>query len=303
MITLKRETELAPEPLEAGKDRPESMERKSRPGMNIRGAVALVTGAAGGIGRALALELVKRKVAGLALVDRSEAVHEVATAMNELEGRAVATSYSGDVTDGELRRRVYSEMAETHGRVTICVPAAGITRDGLAVKVDRQTKEVAIYPVEMFRQVTEINLVAPVYWALDMVAGIAEDRARQQLKRWEPIEPLQGAVIFIGSVSSLGNKGQIAYAAAKAGLEGAAATLAMEAVYHGVRCGVIHPGYTDTPMVQVLGDSFIQEHIIPRTQLRRLIQPEEIADAICFMISNAAVSGSLWADAGWHPAA
>jgi len=52
-----------------------------------------------------------------------------------------------------------------------------------------------------------------------------------------------------------------------------------------------------------LGEEFIQEHIIPQTQLRRLIQPEEIADAICFMISNAAVSGSLWADAGWHPAA
>jgi NAD(P)-dependent dehydrogenase (short-subunit alcohol dehydrogenase family) len=132
---------------------------------------------------------------------------------------------------------------------------------------------------------------------------VAQSRAQEGLKRWEPVEPLQGMVVFIGSVSSLGNKGQIAYAAAKAGLEGAAATLTMEAVFHGVRCGVIHPGYTDTPMVRALGDNFIQEHIIPRTQLRRLIHPEEIADAICFMVSNAAVSGSLWADAGWHPPA
>ena len=77
----------------------------------------------------------------------------------------------------------------------------------------------------------------------------------------------------------------------------------MEAIYHGVRCGIIHPGYTDTPMVRALGEALIQEHIIPHTQLRRLVQPEEIADAICFMISNAAVSGSLWADAGWHPVA
>ena len=112
-----------------------------------------------------------------------------------------------------------------------------------------------------------------------------------------------GMVVFIGSVSSRGNKGQIAYAATKAGLEGAAATLMMEAVFHGVRCAIIHPGYTDTPMVRALGEKFIAENIIPHTQLRRLIQPEEIADAICFMISNAAVSGSLWADAGWHPAA
>ena len=96
--------------------------------------------------------------------------------------------------------------------------------------------------------------MAPVYWAMEMVAGIAENRARQGLKRWEPTEPLQGAVIFIGSVSSLGNKGQIAYAATKAGLEGAAATFMMEAVFHGVRCGVIHPGYTDTPMVRALGE-------------------------------------------------
>ena len=271
--------------------------------MNINGSVAVITGAAGGIGRALALELAKRKAAGLALVDQSDAVHQVAKAINELSGRTVAFGYSGDATDPKFRKIVYAEMAEQHGRVNICVPAAGITRDNLAVKLDKETQQITIYPVETFRQVVEVNLIAPVYWALEMVAGIAGHRARQGLKRWEPTEPLQGAVIFIGSVSSLGNKGQIAYAATKAGLEGAAATLMMEAVFHGIRCGVIHPGYTDTPMVRALGEKFINEHIIPRTQLRRLIQPEEIADAICFMISNAAVSGSLWADAGWHPAA
>jgi NAD(P)-dependent dehydrogenase (short-subunit alcohol dehydrogenase family) len=269
--------------------------------MNIKGSVAVITGAAGGIGRALALELARRQAASVALVDRSEAVIQVARSVNELTASKVAFGYSGDVTQAEFRQEVYREMAENHGRINICVPAAGITRDTLAVKLDKQTNRIAIYPVETFRQVVEINLIAPVYWALEMVAGIAEDRARRGLKRWEPAEPLQGAVIFIGSVSSLGNKGQIAYAATKAGLEGAAATLMMEAVFHGIRCGIIHPGYTDTPMVRALGEKFIEENIIPRTQLRRLIQPEEIADAICFMISNGAVSGSLWADAGWHP--
>ncbi len=183
------------------------------------------------------------------------------------------------------------------------MPTAGVTRDRLAVKFDKATERLTIYPIELFRQVTEINLIAPVYWALELVAGIAEERAQQGRKRWEPTEDLQGTVIFIGSVSSLGNKGQIAYAATKAGLEGATATLMMEAIYHGVRCGIIHPGYTDTPMVRSLGEALIEEQIIPNTQLRRLIRPEEIADAICFMISNAAVSGSLWADAGWHPRA
>jgi NAD(P)-dependent dehydrogenase (short-subunit alcohol dehydrogenase family) len=271
--------------------------------MNIQGASAVITGAAGGIGKALAFEMVKRKVGGLGLVDRSDGVQQVAKAVNELAGKPIAMGYDGDVTEGKFRRLVYQDMAKTRGLVNICVPAAGITRDSLAVKVDKQTHQVVIYPVETFRQVVEVNLIAPVYWAMEMVAGIAGNRAKQGLKRWEPTEPLQGAVIFIGSVSSLGNRGQVAYAATKAGLEGAAATLMMESVYHGIRCGVIHPGYTDTPMVRSLGQDLINEQIIPRTQLRRLIQPEEIADAICFMISNAAVSGSLWADAGWHPAA
>lgn len=271
--------------------------------MIIKEAVGVVTGAASGIGRALSQELAKRGAKAIAMVDHSPAVHEAADFVNEQIGAQVAKSYSGDVTDPAFRRGVFAELHEKHGMVNICVPAAGVTRDGLSVKVDKETNKVMVYPEELFRTVTEVNLVAPVYWAMEMLAGIAEERRRKELKRWDPTEALQGAVIFIGSVSSLGNKGQIAYAATKAGLEGAAATLMMEAIYHGVRCGIIHPGYTDTPMVRALGEDFIRDKIIPLTQLRRLIKPEEIADAICFMIQNAAVSGSLWADAGWHPTA
>jgi NAD(P)-dependent dehydrogenase (short-subunit alcohol dehydrogenase family) len=109
--------------------------------------------------------------------------------------------------------------------------------------------------------------------------------------------------VLIGSVSSAGNRGQISYATAKAGLEGAQATLATEAIFFGVRCAIIHPGFTDTPMVRALGEKLIEEHILPNTQLRRLIRPDEIAGAICFLLKNSAVSGSLWADAGWHPRA
>jgi NAD(P)-dependent dehydrogenase (short-subunit alcohol dehydrogenase family) len=138
---------------------------------------------------------------------------------------------------------------------------------------------------------------------MEMVARMGSARFSRQLKRWEPEEGTQGVIIFIGSVSSQGNKGQIAYAATKKGLEGAAATLMKEAIFYGVRCGVIHPGFTDTPMVRALGEQYIKDRILPATQLRRLIRPEEIADAICFMIVNSAVSGELWADAGWHPSA
>jgi NAD(P)-dependent dehydrogenase (short-subunit alcohol dehydrogenase family) len=190
-----------------------------------------------------------------------------------------------------------------HGVVGICVPAAGITRDALAVSVNKETGKGEGYSIATFREVTEVNLIAPIYWAIEMVVRIAEDRWRRGLKRWEPEELIQGTVVFIGSVSSQGNKGQISYAVTKAGLEGAMATLSKEAIFHGVRCGIIHPGFTDTPMVRGLGEEYIAKYVLPFTQLRRLIRPEEIADAICFMISNSAVSGQLWADAGWHPQA
>ncbi len=271
--------------------------------MKISGAVAIITGAAGGIGKALALELARREIGGLGLVDASATVMDVAKETNDFIGAPLATGYAGDVTDCAFRAQVYEQVRARHGQPNICVPAAGITRDSLAVKVDKQTLKASIYSINTFRQVVEVNLTAPIYWAMEMVAGIAQDRARQGLKRWEPAEELQGVVVFIGSVSSRGNKGQIAYAATKAGLEGAAATLMMEAIFHGVRCAILHPGYTDTPMVRALGEKVIDEQIIPRTQLRRLIRPQEIADAICFMISNAAMSGSLWADAGYFPVA
>ena len=271
--------------------------------MKIEGKVAVVTGAVGGIGQEVALELARRGAASVAVVDMSQKAAEVAEAINTEVGRKAAVGFSGDVTKDDFRRSVYAQLRETHGVAQICVPAAGITRDELGVKLDKESGRIVIYPAEKFRQVLEVNLVAPVYWALEMVAGIADARRAAGKRKWEPGEEIQGTAIFIGSVSSLGNKGQIAYAATKAGLEGASASLMMEAIFHGVRCGTIHPGYTNTPMVQALKPEYVKEAIIPRTQLRRLIEPSEIADAICFMISNSAVSGSVWVDAGYHPSA
>jgi NAD(P)-dependent dehydrogenase (short-subunit alcohol dehydrogenase family) len=266
--------------------------------------VAVVTGGASGIGEATARALARRGVRAVALVDRSPNAELVARAINEAAGRPVAEHLVGDTTDPDFRSRVFDQVAARHGIVTLCVPAAGITRDALAVRVDKESGKAAVYPLATFRQVTEVNLIAPLYWALEMVARVAEERRRRGLGRWGPGEgPPWGAVVFIGSVSALGNKGQIAYAATKAGLEGAAATLMKEAIYHGVRCCVVHPGFTDTPMVRALGEEYITKNILPSTQLRRLIRPDEIADAICFLMANAAVSGELFADAGWHPSA
>ncbi len=270
--------------------------------MDIPGKVAVVTGSGSGIGEAVALELARREVKAIALVDQSDSAAHLAESIDQFTGKHVGVrAFIGDVSEDAFRRQVYDEVTAQWGVPRICVPAAGITRDTLATKLDKHTGKAVLFPVDEFRRVLEINLVAPVYWALEMVGRIAEDRFANKLGPWQPEEHVQGTVVFIGSVSSRGNKGQIAYATTKAGLEGAAATLTLEAIYHGVRCALIHPGYTDTPMVKALGDRFVQERILPHTQLRRLIRPEEIADAICFMISNSAVSGELWADAGWHP--
>ena len=268
--------------------------------MGFSKKVAVITGGASGIGRAVAAAMARRNVTGLALVDQSAAVDEVAAALNAEAGRTFAVPFQGDTTDAAFRASVFDTISSRYGQVGLCVPAAGITRDDLAVRIDKNSGKARIYPLDLFKLVVDVNLIAPVYWSLEMIGRIAEDRAAKGLKRWHPDEGVQGSVVFIGSISSQGNRGQISYASTKAGLEGAAATIMKEAIFHGVRCSLIHPGFTDTPMVRAMGMDYVAKNILPYTQLGRLIRPDEIADAICFMLDNAAVSGELWVDAGWH---
>lgn len=271
--------------------------------MKFTSKTAIITGAASGIGRATTHALIERDIGVVAAVDRNEIIRDLAKETNDKAGREIAIPFVGDVTCDQFRGEVFKAIKERFGAVHICIPAAGITRDALAVRRNKETGEVETYSREQLEEVFKINLVAPILWAMDSVASLAEYRISQGMKRWSPEEGMQGAIVFIGSVSSAGNKGQISYAAAKAGLEGAQATLSKEAIFYGVRCSIIHPGFTDTPMVQSLGTEYIEKNILPFTQLRRLLRPDEVADAICFMLTNSAVSGSVWVDAGWHPAA
>ena len=97
--------------------------------MNINGKVAVVTGASGGVGLAVATELARRGAEAVALVDRNEQVEQVALSLNELFDRPVAVPMVGDVTDDAFRQSVFDLITARHGTPSICVPAAGSTLD------------------------------------------------------------------------------------------------------------------------------------------------------------------------------
>jgi NAD(P)-dependent dehydrogenase (short-subunit alcohol dehydrogenase family) len=260
--------------------------------MDISSKVAVVTGAGSGIGKALVSKLVLAGVRAVACVDLDEEVKNVANGI-------IAIPFVGDVCNQAFRQHVFDAMTKRYAVPSICVPAAGITKDGLAVKLDKESGKAQLYSVDAFRTVLEVNLTAPTYWIMEMVGRLAEKHGR-----WEAGQELRGTGVMIGSVSSQGNRGQIAYAATKKAAEAVAATLSMEAMFYGVKVGVVHPGYTDTPMVRRIKDweTVVAKNVLPSTQLKRLIRVEEVADAVVFMIANSAVSGQIWADAGFHPA-
>jgi NAD(P)-dependent dehydrogenase (short-subunit alcohol dehydrogenase family) len=139
--------------------------------MFIEERVAVVTGTASGIGQAVARELVQRGVAAVAMVDRCDSVKEVASALDQSNGNKVhAVPFVGDVTDDAFRRAVFDGITTTYGVPSICVPAAGITRDNLAVRLNKETGTAMLYPIADFMQVLKVNLVAPAYWALALGA-------------------------------------------------------------------------------------------------------------------------------------
>ena len=147
--------------------------------MNINKKVSIVTGAGSGIGAAVCRELATRGAETVVLVDRRESVYDLADSINSSVGRKVAEVKIGDTTDVTFRNKVYDDVTEMHGVASICVPAAGITRDALAVVVNKETGKAEAYPIATFRDVTEVNLIAPIYWAIEMIARIAEDRGRR----------------------------------------------------------------------------------------------------------------------------
>lgn len=115
--------------------------------MKIKGNCAIVTGAGNGIGQAVAVELAERGIDAVGLVDHNENVLKLARMINDRMDDQVAEALIGDTTDEHFRRRAFDLMCSKHGVPRICVPAAAVARDQLAVKVDKVTGKAVIYPV------------------------------------------------------------------------------------------------------------------------------------------------------------
>ncbi|MET7936737.1 3-oxoacyl-ACP reductase FabG [Streptomyces sp. NPDC005322] len=243
--------------------------------------VAVVTGAARGIGAATALRLAEEGAA-VAVVDlTAESGETVAAQIREKGG--IARAYGCDVADLDAVEAAFARIAEELGGLHILVNNAGITRDNLFFKM----------PKADWDAVLTVNLTSAFNCA--------------QAAQTYMVNQRYGKIVSLSSRSALGNRGQANYAAAKAGIQGLTATLAIELGPYDVNVNAVAPGYVATAMTAATAErvgSVPEEHqrlAAERTPLRRVGQPEEIAAVVAFLASDDAsyVSGqTLYVNGG-----
>ena len=226
----------------------------------LDGKIAIVTGAARGIGQAIALRLA-REGADLALCDlQAEWLEETSGKVKAL-GRE-ASAYSCDVSNNKSVQACVDQMHKDFGHLDVLVNNAGITKDGLIARMSE----------EDWDAVLDINLKGTFLFSKAVGKIMMKQRS--------------GTMVNIASVIGLmGNAGQANYAASKAGVIALTKSVAKELASRGVRANAVAPGFIETKMTQQLTDDTRQKmlSIIP---LAEFGQPEQVADVVNFLASD-----------------
>lgn len=233
---------------------------------------ALVTGAGRGIGKAIAIALAKEGMNVVVNYNGSaDKAEETAAAIRELGVKAKTAKCN--VADFDECKKMIDEVIAEFGRIDVLVNNAGITRDGLLMKMSEDD----------FDSVININLKG----AFNTTKHISKYLLKQKA----------GKIINISSVSGiLGNAGQANYSASKAGIIGLTKSTARELASRGITCNAIAPGFVETDMTSAMNEQVIEKSIemIP---LKRIGKAEEIAYMAAFLASEKAdyITGQVFA--------
>ncbi|MCG2633761.1 MAG: 3-oxoacyl-ACP reductase FabG [Gammaproteobacteria bacterium] len=224
--------------------------------------VALVTGASRGIGHAIALELGRL---GASLVGTATSDAGVSALAEAFDSAGIdATAMRLDVTDSTSVGEVIRATGALYSAPTILVNNAGITRDGLLMRMGSDDWD----------DIIETNLSSVYRMSKACLRGMSK-------ARW-------GRIISIGSVvGAMGNAGQTNYAAAKAGLIGFSRSLAKEVGSRGITVNAVAPGFIETDMTRALGDEQ-RDALLQNVPLQRLGSCEEVAKVVAFLASESA---------------
>jgi 3-oxoacyl-[acyl-carrier protein] reductase len=225
----------------------------------LDGKSALVTGASGGIGAAIARALHAQGATVALSGTRREALETLAAELGER-----AHVCPADLRDAAATEALIAEAEAAAGPLAILVNNAGLTRDTLALRMKD----------EDWAMVLEVDLTAPFRLARAALKGMLRRRA--------------GRIISIGSiVGATGNPGQANYAAAKAGLVGMTKALAQEVASRGITVNLVAPGFVETAMTSALAEAQ-RTKLAEAIPLGRLGQPADIAGAVVYLASDAA---------------
>ncbi|WP_203630730.1 3-oxoacyl-[acyl-carrier-protein] reductase [Lentilactobacillus fungorum] len=228
--------------------------------------VALVTGAAKGIGLAIAKRLSND---GMTVVINS---HHELTDTEKQEYAAQGFEFDnlvGDVSNETDAEKMINDVVEKYGRIDVLVNNAGITRDKLLSRLK----------LADFKAVIDTNLVGA--FNMTKFAMKVMQKART------------GAIVNISSISGLhGNLGQANYSASKAGLVGLTKTAAREGALRGIRCNAVAPGMIATDMTGKMSERR-QKEFTDQIPLKRFGQPDEVADTVAFLVHNHYITGQV----------